>query len=597
MADSPNSNMGRLVTFAVYSNGKKVSDSYQFRSIEVHREINRIGSAFLKVIAGDMPHANVPESESNDFKPGQQIKIELGYESTDRQVFEGIVVSQKISIPGNENTSPVLVVECRDEAIKATVARKNRVFEDKKDNEAVSAALGDCGLSVSMDDTKIVHTKLVQYYCTDWDFALSRADVYGMLVTTDGAKVTIQKPKAGAGPVLTVKYGTDLLSFDGEVYAEDQFTTVESVGWNPVDQKAVSASSSPASLNSQGNLTPGNLSSAAGTDTVTLQTDSLWDAGVLKEWADSTLLKTGLSRFRGSFSFCGNAAAVPGCIIELQGLGARFNGNAFAGAVTHRVADGSWITEVEMGISPMNITQQPDVVAPPASGLYPGIEGLHIGIVEALAGDPDSGSRIKVQIPLLNTKPDTIWARLSQFAASNGVGSFFIPSVGDEVILGFVNNDPNNAIILGCLYSAKHVLPYEITDDNYKRAFISPQKLKIELDDEKKVITIITPGKNSVVIDDDSKTITLKDQNKNEIVMGEKGIQLISDKDITLNAKGNISMEAKGKVGIKATQDATVEGMNVTVKAQTSLKLSGSASAELSASGQTTVKGAMVMIN
>lgn len=597
MADSPSLNTGRLVTFAVYSNGKKVSDSYQFRSIEVHREINRIGRAVLKVIAGDMPNANVPESESNDFKPGQQIKIELGYESDNRQVFEGIVVSQKISIPGNDSISPVLVVECRDEAIKATVARKNRVYENKKDSQAVVTALGDCGLSVKMDDTKIVHTQLVQYYCTDWDFALSRADVYGMLVTTDGAKVTIQKPKVSAAPVLTVKYGTDLLSFDGEVYAEDQFTTVESIGWDPVTQKVVAQSSSPASLNSQGNLTPGNLSSAAGTDTVTLQTDSLADSGVLKEWSDATLLKTGLSRFRGSFSFCGNAAAVPGCIIELQGLGARFNGNAFAGAVTHRVVDGSWTTEVEMGISPMNITQQTDVVAPAASGLYPGIEGLHIGIVEALAGDPGSCNCIKVQIPLLNTKPDTVWARLSQFAASKGVGSFFIPSVGDEVILGFLNNDPNQAVILGCLYSAKHVPPYEITDDNYKRAFISPEKLTIELDDEKKVITIATPGKNSIVIDDNNKSITLKDQNKNEIVMGANGIQITSNKDIKMSAKGNITLDATGKVGVKAKQDATIEGMNVTVKAQTTLKVTGTASAELSASGQTTVKGAMVMIN
>lgn len=589
--------MGRLVTFTVFSNGNKVSDTYQFRSIEVRREVNRIGRALLKVIAGDMPNANVPESESDDFKPGQKIKIELGYESINKQVFEGIVVSQKISIPGNDNTSPVLVVECRDEAIKATVARKNKVYENKKDSQAVSAALGDCGLTVSMDDTQIEHTQLVQYYCTDWDFALSRADVYGMIATTDGDKVAIKKPEVSESPVLTVKYGTDLLSFDGEVYAEDQFTEVEGVGWNPVDQEVVSANSSPASLNSQGNLTPATLSSAAGTDTVTLQTDSLSDSGVLKEWADAALLKTGLSRFRGSFSFCGNAVAVPGCIIELQGLGARFNGDAFIGAVTHRVADGFWTTEVEMGISPMNITQQTDVVAPPASGLYPGIEGLHIGVVEALAGDPDSGNCIKVKIPVLNSNPDTVWARLSQLAASNGVGSFFIPSVGDEVILGFLNNDPNRAIILGCLYSAKHIPPYEITDDNFKRAFITPEKLKIELDDEKKTVTIITPGQNSIVIDDESKTITLKDQNKNELVMGESGVKITSGKDITLDAKGNIALISKGETSIKATQDAKIEGLGVTAKAKTSLKLTGSASAELSASGQTTVKGAMVMIN
>lgn len=594
MADSSGVNAGKLVTFEVFSNGQKVSSAFCWESLEVHREINHIGRAVLKCIAGDMPNSNVPESEAEEFKPGQKVRIEAGYKSTNSLIFEGIVVSQKIII--NDKKPSMLVVECRDEAIKATVARKNRVFEDKKDQEAVVAALGDCGLSVSMEDTKIVHTQLVQYYCTDWDFALSRADVYGMVVTTDGAVVSIKKPVV-SGPVLTVKYGTDLVSFNGEVYAEDQFTAVEGVGWDPAEQKTILASSSPASLNSQGNLTPGNLSSAAGADTVTLQTDALSDASVLKEWVDATLLKTGLSRFRGTFSFVGNAAVVPGCVVKLEGMGARFNGDVYVGAVTHLINKGSWITEVEMGISSMNITQQEDVMAPSASGLYPGIEGLHIGIVEALAGDPASCSRIKVQIPLLNNKPDTVWARLSQFAASNGVGSFFIPSVGDEVILGFLNNDPNHAIILGCLYSAKNVPAYEITDDNFKRAFITPEKLKIELDDKKKVMTMITPGENSIVINDEEKSITLKDQNKNQIVMGEKGIEISSDKDIVLKAKGNITFEATGKMNIKAKQDTTIEGMNVTAKAQTSLKVTGSASAEISASGQTTVKGAMVMIN
>ena len=594
MADSSGVNAGKLVTYEVYSNNQKVSSLFCWVSLEIHREINHIGRAVLKCMAGDMPNSNVPESEAEEFKPGQNIRIEAGYKSTNSPVFEGIVVSQKILI--KDKKPSLLVVECRDEAIKATVARKNRVFEDKTDQKAVAAALGDCGLSVSMEDTKIVHTQLVQYYCTDWDFALSRADVYGMVVTTDGAKVSIKKPVV-SGPVLTVKYGVDLISFDGEVYAEDQFTTVEGIGWNPVEQKTILASSSPASLNRQGNLTPGNLSSAAGMDTVTLQTDALSDAGVLKEWVDATLLKTGLSRFRGTFSFVGNAAVIPGCVLQLEGMGARFNGDVYVGAVTHRIKNGEWITEVEMGISPMNITQQADVMAPPASGLYPGIEGLHIGIVDALEGDPDSCSRIKVQIPLLNIKPDTVWARLSQFAASKEVGSFFVPSVGDEVILGFLNNDPNQAIILGCLYSAKHVPAYKITDDNFKRAFISPEKLKIELDDEKKVITVITPGENSIVINDEEKSITLKDQNKNLIVMREKGIEISSDKDIILKAKGNISLDATGKVNVKAKQDTTIEGMNVTAKAQTSLKVTGTATAEISASGQTTVKGAMVMIN
>ena len=64
-----------------------------------------------------------------------------------------------------------------------------------------------------------------------------------------------------------------------------------------------------------------------------------------------------------------------------------------------------------------------------------------------------------------------------------------------------------------------------------------------------------------------------------------------------LKAKGNITMDATMKLSGTAKQDVSLEGMNVTVKAQTHATVKGNASAELSASGQTIVKGAMVMIN
>lgn len=597
MADSPNVNTGKLVSYAIYSDGEKISDTLRVKSIKVHHEVNRIGSATLKILAGDMPGADIPESSADNFKPGQSIKIELGYENTNQTVFEGIVVTHKISIPYGTDSPPLLVVECKNNAFKATIARKNQVFEKKKDSDAISTALGSYGLSVDVDATKVTHTQLVQYYCTDWDFALSRADACGLVVTTNGKKVAVKAPEISKGPVLTVTYGRDLLSFDGELYAEEQFNSVESVGWDASTQKVVVAQSSEQGLNAQGNLTANDFSEVTGASKITLQSDAYSDNGLLEGWANSVLLKSGLSRFQGTFSFRGNAAAVPGGIIKLAGMGNRFNGDVYVGSVTHKMKDGNWVTEVGMGISPANITQQPDVVAPAASGFLPGIEGLHIGVVSKLTEDPDSAQRIQVKIPLLNVSPNTVWARLSQFAASSGTGSYFVPAVGDEVVLGFINNDPNQAVILGILYSAKNKPPYQYTDDNFKRAIITPGKLTVEMDDEKKIITIKTPGGNTVTISDDAKGITLADQNSNKIEMNDSGIKLTSGKDITLKATGNITLDATGKADIKAKQDASVSGMNVNAKAQMSLKLAGTATAELSASGQTTVKGAMVMIN
>jgi hypothetical protein len=56
-------------------------------------------------------------------------------------------------------------------------------------------------------------------------------------------------------------------------------------------------------------------------------------------------------------------------------------------------------------------------------------------------------------------------------------------------------------------------------------------------------------------------------------------------------------MEATGKVSVKATQDLEMTGMNIKQTAQMALTAKGTASAELSASGQTVVKGGIVMIN
>ena len=130
-----------------------------------------------------------------------------------------------------------------------------------------------------------------------------------------------------------------------------------------------------------------------------------------------------------------------------------------------------------------------------------------------------------------------------------------------------------------------------------RKAIVTREKMRIEFNEEKKVITISTPGKNTVEISDDDKHIKLTDQNKNEIVMNSSGISLSSAKDITLKAKGAITIDATSKISATAKQDVSLEGLNVNMQAKVSATVKGNAMAELSASGQTTVKGAMVMIN
>ena len=591
MADSPAKNKDRVLACSVYVNGSKLKDTFSLVSASVRLALNRIGKATLKFNAGNMDAQTFDESDNALFKPGNSIRLDAGDTDKEETLFEGSIIGVRI-LTGKDFRS-YMVVECRDNAYPATQGRKNRIFEKQKDSDIIKEVLGGYG-SVDVDATQYQHPALVQYYCSDWDFALSRADACGLFVFADGSKIKVKKPEVSGSPVLTVTFGEDLTAFDLELTADDQFTQYEAVSWSPKEQKAVKVSASSPSLNKQGDLQPKNL--AAG-DSLLLQTDAPTEEKALKQWADGMALKAGLARYQGSVSFYGSAKVKPGCLIELKGLGKRFNGNLFVGSVTHTIEDNEWLTEAGAGVSPMSITDEPDVVSPTASGFLPGLQGLHTAVVKKLDGDPQKEYRIQVELPWLDGKSKLLWARLATMYATAGMSTFFLPEPGDEVLVGFMNQDPTHPVVLGSPYGVKHKPPFEFEAKNNTKAIVTREKLRIEFDEEKKVITVATPGKNTLEISDDGKHIKLTDQHKNEITMDSGGITLSSAKDITLKAKGNITMDATMKLSGTAKQDASLEGLNVKVQAKIGASVKGNATAELSASGQTTVKGAMVMIN
>jgi hypothetical protein len=119
----------------------------------------------------------------------------------------------------------------------------------------------------------------------------------------------------------------------------------------------------------------------------------------------------------------------------------------------------------------------------------------------------------------------------------------------------------------------------------------------IEFDEDKKILTIRTPANNQVVLSDEGKSILVQDQNNNKVELNAEGIVFDSPKDIKISAKGTITLDAVGAISITSKADVKSSGLNVNCDAQVGFTAKGTATAELSASGQTVVKGAMVMIN
>jgi uncharacterized protein involved in type VI secretion and phage assembly len=201
-----------------------------------------------------------------------------------------------------------------------------------------------------------------------------------------------------------------------------------------------------------------------------------------------------------------------------------------------------------------------------------------------------------VAYPTLQKDNLMVWARLSSFYATQESGAFFYPEIGDEVVVGFLNEDPQHPVIMGMLYSSKNKTPFTPDQDNKIKAIVTKSKLTIQFDDKDKIIEIVTPDKNSIKIDDKEGQILITDKNKNKLLLSKDGVSIETEKDFVVKAKGKITMEATSDISLKATGDLKGEGMNVALEGKTKYAAKG-AMVELEASGIAKLKGSMVNIN
>lgn len=598
MGESPNKELDGYINVSVYSDGKEINSIFRLVSFSIRKEVNRIGKATISFEAGDISKGENIESDLSTFDIGRDIHVEAGYKNEKKFIFKGIVTSHQFNI--EDNNEATMQIECRDYAFPLTLVRRDNVFENKTDNEIIKQIAEQNGLksnNIEIDTTADAHSSLTQYSCTDWDFILARAEVNGMVVVIENEYIYIKEPSLNKSPNLSINYGRDVIEFNGKLNSSDQKTSIKAITWDPKEQKRIVVTNKKPQLNDQGNEIPEKIAQAVGNSEETITTSAPISKEALQKMVDARALRSGLSKIVGTCKFCGSSKAIPGELIELDEFGKRFNGCAYIGYVEHEYNEYGWTTNIGMGLPDKKATEEPNVSAPAASGYLPGIQGLHIGKVTSLKGSGADELKIKVELPVLNSKSNTIWARLGSIWASNSYGAFFVPDIGDEVILGFFNNDPCHPVILGSMYSSKQKPPYEFTEKNNIRAIVSKSKMKIELEEEKKVITIETPGKNKVIISDEDKEIQLMDQHQNKIVMNSNGILIESSKEITLKAKTDIKIDAGKNLDAKAKMNIDMKGLKISAKADTELTMKGTAKAEISASGQTVVKGAMVMIN
>lgn len=195
--------------------------------------------------------------------------------------------------------------------------------------------------------------------------------------------------------------------------------------------------------------------------------------------------------------------------------------------------------------------------------------GVYEGIVTD-DKDPSKEGRAQVKFPWFDDQMTTEWCRVQQFYAGNDYGAYFVPEVGDEVLVAFIQGDMHFPVILGGLYNGKDKPPTARTADKDQKMIRTKAKHEILMDDTsgKEKIQIKTKGGHQITLDDTSgsEKITIVDsktKNQIEIDSVANSIKIESTGGKLVLKAGQIEMSADATMKIEAGGQMTVKGATI----------------------------------
>ncbi len=232
--------------------------------------------------------------------------------------------------------------------------------------------------------------------------------------------------------------------------------------------------------------------------------------------------------------------------------------------------------------------------------------------------DPEKLGRVRVQFDY-SSDVQSPWIRMVMPHTGDNRGFYFVPEVGDEVLVGFEMGNPDYPYVIGSLYNGQDNFEGRANNDNNLKSIKTRSGNEILFDDsgqitirnEHNTLELICAENGKILIQTDGD-MELTAGNNMAInvgaelaidVGGKMAMNIGADFDLTVSGTGglntgddldiqsggNLSVAASQKLDLEAGSDAKVSGLKTLVE--------GSTNAELKGGAVTTIKGALVKIN
>lgn len=239
------------------------------------------------------------------------------------------------------------------------------------------------------------------------------------------------------------------------------------------------------------------------------------------------------------------------------------------------------------------------------------------------SGDDDLYTQVKVKFPW-NTAQNTCWMRVSQAFAGKNWGATFVPRVDQEVVIHFINGDPERPIVSGAVYNGTNTAPkYTSTQSGWKTEYGQSKFNELRFDDkpgDEEIYMEAGKDHNFIIHHDQqgkvennqtlevlkNRTITVTEGNESTTVSkGDQSYTVSTGNQTTTISKGKQTTDVQGaititsKTSIKLVVGASSIEMTPSGITLKSVKIESNASAmsTVKAGGVLTLKGSVTMIN
>lgn len=545
------------VNVTLLVDGQTIPSKWPIVRIETQRVFNRVPWAEIVLVEDVALEQELTFRNDESFEVGKSLEIKLrpgGNEGKDQKIFKGIITGSRLR---NRARSRELILQVHDVVFQTTLHRNNALFTEMTDSGIMSEILSAYPeITIgTIEGGEVEHPEMIQYNSSDWDFILARADANGLCLLAEDGKVSILPPKKGSDHSLTL--GKDeLLEMELSLDMRWALNQAKAIGWNADEQELQSSPDAKRSAIAPGKWAAQNRPDSLGKGEVALLFPAPLPAPELQSYAQGHQARAGIAAVRGTLTVRGNAAYRLGQGLKLEKVAAVYDGETILTGIRHSVTVQGWETHLQIGLEPYPFAQQTQFHDLPASGLLPAVPGLQLGKVDQFTKDDSGQFRIRVMLPGLAGKKKYQWARWTAPDAGDARGVMFRPEKGDEVVVGFLNQDPRHPIVLGALHSQNAPPPTSPDDANTFKGIYTRSRIKLQFDDEKKVLRIETPGEQFITLDDENSQILLQNK-KSEVKMNDDGVLVKTNGKFTVDAQGDILLKTPSNLTFQAAQVKT----------------------------------------